>query len=236
MVAGKISNSILRFYLLLLMICMALTEPGRSSTHHHEEQNIMLVHGHHNSMHAHSSSSHQMDATSTQHTGFFSINDLDLASHGFPKAKTIEETLRRCNFDSAEEELLFCATSLESMLDFTRTMSGTTDDDFRAIATIYLTKSLTHTITQVAMEVSVPKVMVACHFLSYPYAVFFCHGLDSEHENKLFKVPLVGENGDRVEGLAICQFETSTWDPNFPSITQTWPQTGRSNMPLFICK
>ncbi|XP_031264157.1 BURP domain protein USPL1-like [Pistacia vera] len=101
-------------------------------------------------------------------------------------------------------------------------MSGTTDDDFRAIATIYLTKSLTrkqnYTITQVPMEVSVPKVMVACHFLSYPYAVFFCHGLDSEHENKLFKVPLVGENVDRVEGLAICHFETSTWDPNFPAL------------------
>ncbi|KAJ0011037.1 hypothetical protein Pint_34615 [Pistacia integerrima] len=99
--------------------------------------------------------------------------------HDSPEAETIESTLRVCESEPLQGVSVFCATSLESMVDFAGNTLGTYN--LRAKTTNALTKSLTgrkqnYTISEVPKEVPVP-MMVVCHMMSYPYVVYFCHNL-----------------------------------------------------------
>ena len=131
-------------------------------------------------------------------------------SQGSPQAKAMENTLRECEIKSIKGETKLCATSQESMLDFVHNIFGL--ESYFRVTTSYLTKSRAllqnYTILEVPKETPAPK-MVACHTLPYPYAVFYCHSQLTE--NKVFKVLLQGENGDRVDALAVCHLDTSAW-------------------------
>ncbi|OMO74263.1 hypothetical protein CCACVL1_16865, partial [Corchorus capsularis] len=143
-------------------------------------------------------------------------------SQGSPQAIAMENTLRECETKPIKGETKFCATSLDSMFDFARTIFGL-NSQFEIVATTHLiTKSInTHfqnyTILEKPKEISTPKMkMVACHTMPYPYAVLYCHS--QETENRVFKVSLGGgENGDRVEAVAVCHMDTSQWTPNHVS-------------------
>ncbi|XVF01123.1 hypothetical protein REPUB_Repub04eG0061000 [Reevesia pubescens] len=133
------------------------------------------------------------------------------------QAKAMEDTLRQCETDAIKGETKFCATSLESMLDFARSLFGL-NSPFKILTTAHLTKSSTrfqnYTILERPEEISAP-MMVACHTVPYPYAVLYCHS--QETENKVFKVSLGGENGDKVEAVAVCHMDTSQWSRNHVS-------------------
>ncbi|OMO74269.1 hypothetical protein CCACVL1_16862 [Corchorus capsularis] len=141
-------------------------------------------------------------------------------SQGSPQAIAMENTLRECETKPIKGETKFCATSLDSMFDFARTIFGL-NSKFQIVATIHLiSKSNTHfqnyTILGTPKEISTPKMkMVACHTMPYPYAVLYCHS--QETQNRVFKVSLGGENGDRVEAVAVCHMDTSQWTPNHVS-------------------
>ncbi|KAK9287446.1 hypothetical protein L1049_015867 [Liquidambar formosana] len=149
-------------------------------------------------------------------------------SQSSPQAKAMEDTLRQCELKPIKGETKFCATSLESMLDFTRGIFGL-DSQFKAITTTHLTKSTTlfqnYTVLDVPKRVLASN-MVACHTLPYPYAVFYCHCQESE--NKVFKVSLGGENGDRVEAVAVCHMDTSHWSRNHASFRVLGVEPGTS--------
>ncbi|XP_018506889.1 BURP domain protein USPL1 [Pyrus x bretschneideri] len=138
-------------------------------------------------------------------------------SQDSPQAKAMEDTLRQCETEPIKGEIKSCATSLESMLDFARSIFGL-DNTFSVVSTTHLTNSSTHfqnyTILEEPKEVLVPK-MVACHTMPYPYAVFYCHSQESM--NKVYKVSLGGEDGDRVDAVAVCHLDTSQWSPNHAS-------------------
>ncbi|KAK9272996.1 hypothetical protein L1049_017803 [Liquidambar formosana] len=51
---------------------------------------------------------------------------------------------------------------------------------------------------------------VACHQLSYPYAVFYCH---ATHSTRTYMVTLVDADGVKSKAVAICHIDTSTWNP-----------------------
>ncbi|KAB1207261.1 BURP domain-containing protein 17 [Morella rubra] len=108
------------------------------------------------------------------------------------------------------------------MLDFTSGILGL-ESHFRVLTTSYLTISPTliqnYTFLKITEENSAPR-MVACHSMPYPYAVFYCHTQKSE--NKVFKVTLKGENGNRVEAIAVCHMDTSRWSPDHASFSRTW--------------
>ncbi|KAM1121383.1 hypothetical protein FF1_003023 [Malus domestica] len=123
-------------------------------------------------------------------------------SQDSPQAKAMEDTLRHCETAPIKEEIKSCATSLESMLDFARSIFGL-DNTFR-----------NYTILEEPKEVLAPKMM-ACHTMPYPYAVFYCHS--QERLNKVYKVSLGGEDGDRVDAVAVCHLDTSQWSPNHAS-------------------
>ncbi|EOX98055.1 Uncharacterized protein TCM_006908 isoform 1 [Theobroma cacao] len=134
-----------------------------------------------------------------------------------PQAKAMEDTLRECETKAIKGETKFCATSLESMLDFARSIFGL-NSHFKILTTAHLTKSSTlfqnYTILATPQETSAPK-MVACHTMPYPYAVLYCHS--QETQNKVFKVSLGGDNGDRAEAVAVCHMDTSQWTRNHVS-------------------
>ncbi|XP_042477206.1 BURP domain-containing protein BNM2C [Macadamia integrifolia] len=140
-------------------------------------------------------------------------------SKGSPQAEAIEKTLRECETKAVEGETKFCATSLESMLDFVHNILASSSS-FNAMNTkIYRYSSQVavlqnYTIDKVPIEIWVPK-QVGCHPLSYPYAVFYCHQTTN---TKLYKVSLMGElSGEKVEAVAVCHMETSSWNPNHVS-------------------
>ncbi|XP_048446606.1 BURP domain protein RD22-like [Pyrus x bretschneideri] len=52
--------------------------------------------------------------------------------------------------------------------------------------------------------------VIVCHKLSYPYAVFYCH---SFQRIRAYMVPLQGSDGTTAKAVAICQADTSRWNP-----------------------
>lgn len=138
-----------------------------------------------------------------------------------PQAKAMEHTLKLCEMKPKGGEIKFCATSLESMLDSTRGVFGL-GTKFKLITTFTRPSDNTtllqhYTILEVPREIAAPK-MVACHTMPYPYAVFYCHG-SQKSENKVFKISLGGENGDRVEAVAVCHMDSSKWDKDHVAFT-----------------
>ncbi|GMJ06892.1 unknown seed protein like 1 [Hibiscus trionum] len=132
-------------------------------------------------------------------------------SPGSPQAKAMEATLRECEIPAIKGEVKICATSIESMLVFASGILGS-NSDFKILATEHHTKSNTlfqnYTILKAPDEIPAPRI-VACHTMPYPYAVLYCHS--QETENRVFRVSLGGENGDRVTAVAVCHMDTSQW-------------------------
>lgn len=172
----------------------------------------------------------------------FSLKQLPqiLSYFSFPsdshQAQAVKETLQQCELKPIKGETKFCATSMESMLDFVRTSliiptKSSSLSSFKLVKTSHLTKSNVHfqnyTIFDTPMEIAAPK-LVACHTMPYPYAIYYCHY--QEGDNNVLKINLEGENGDRVEALAICHMDTSQWSPTHPSFQVLKLQPG--DMPI----
>ncbi|CAK7329721.1 unnamed protein product [Dovyalis caffra] len=134
-----------------------------------------------------------------------------------PQAKAMEYTLGQCELEPMEGETKFCATSLESMLDFAQTTFGL-DTKVKALTTNHLRKPVpalkNYTILEDPKEILAPK-MIGCHTMPYPYVVYYCHS--QEGGNKLFEISLGSEHGDRVQATGVCHMDTSQWDPDNPS-------------------
>ncbi|XP_038888373.1 BURP domain-containing protein BNM2C-like [Benincasa hispida] len=155
-----------------------------------------------------------------------------------PQAQAIKETLQQCELKPIKGETKFCATSMESMMDFVKTSLifptksySSSSSSFKLLKTSHLTKSNVHfqnyTIFDTPMEIAAPK-LVACHTMPYPYAIYYCHY--QEGDNNVLKIELEGENGDRVEALAICHMDTSQWSSTHPAFQVLKLQPG--DMPI----
>lgn len=151
----------------------------------------------------------------------FSLSHLDYLLSRFsiskntPQAKAIHYTLSNCDIKSeGHHGIMSCISSLESMLDLVQEAFGlhTKFELFTSTTHSSETSPLLqkYTFIKDPQQLSASK-MVACHPMPYPYAVFYCHG-HFDGSTKVFKIPLQGENGDRVEGVAVCHASTSNWD------------------------
>ncbi|OIT07143.1 PREDICTED: BURP domain protein USPL1-like [Nicotiana attenuata] len=154
--------------------------------------------------------------------------DFFLFSKESPQAKAIEDTFFHCEISAMKGESKFCATSLESMLDWAKEILGH-NTQLKVYTTDFIKKSpvtlQNYTILQKPKEILAPKI-VACHTLPYPYAVFYCHM--QKGENKLFKISLLGENGDRIEAAAICHMDTKQWNHDHVAFRVLKVQPGSS--------
>ncbi|KAJ4850406.1 hypothetical protein Tsubulata_007063 [Turnera subulata] len=131
-----------------------------------------------------------------------------------PQAKAMEYTLRTCEAKPLRGETKVCATSLESMLDFARATFGQ-DTGLKVLSTNHPTKFTTginnYTISEDPKEILSQK-KIGCHVMPYPYVVYYCHSQESG--NRLFEIPLRGENGEEVQAAGICHMDTSQWRPD----------------------
>ncbi|KAL1324142.1 hypothetical protein HN51_034315 [Arachis hypogaea] len=150
------------------------------------------------------------------------------------QAKAMEDTLRECESKPIKGEVKFCATSLDSMLDFAQSILGK-DSGFRVLSTSHKTKSSVsfqnYTMLEDIKEMEARK-MVACHTMPYPYGVFYCHSQTTQ--NKVYSVPLEGDNGDKVEAIVVCHLDTSEWASSHPSFQVLDVKPGTSSVCHFF--
>ncbi|XP_021286965.1 BURP domain-containing protein BNM2A-like isoform X2 [Herrania umbratica] len=150
------------------------------------------------------------------------------------QAKAMDYTLRQCELEPTKGEIRFCATSLESMLDFARSVFGS--DAHLKVLTATVPKEPTvflqnYTILDMPKQILSSRI-IACHTLPYPYAVFYCHSQKSE--TRLFQVSLGAENGDRAQAPAVCHMDTSQWDHDHVSFRVLKIKPGSSPVCHFL--
>ncbi|CAH2050322.1 unnamed protein product [Thlaspi arvense] len=121
-------------------------------------------------------------------------------------AKTMKQTIKECEEPGIEGEEKYCATSLESMIDFSTSGNGKNH--------IAISTEAKETPAQKYSIVGVKKMgnseAVVCHKQNYPYAVFYCH---KTYTTKAYLVSMVGEDGTKVKAAAVCHTDTSKWNP-----------------------
>lgn len=102
-----------------------------------------------------------------------------------------------------------CATSLESMVDFVTSKLG---KNVQVISTESETESKSKKfLVKDGVKMLAEDKIIACHPMTYPYVVFFCHKIINTSAHFM---PLEGEDGARVKAVAVCHRDTSEWDPN----------------------
>ncbi|XP_047941648.1 BURP domain-containing protein BNM2C-like [Salvia hispanica] len=146
---------------------------------------------------------------------------------GSPQATAMEDTLRQCETKPIKGETKTCPTSWGSMLDFASSIIGS-GTEIKILSTTHITPS--SAVLQKYKIIGVKEYpaskVVACHTMPYPYAVFYCHYQESQ--SRVFNVSLTGENGDRVEAVAVCHMDTSQWSRNHVSFKVLGIQPGSS--------
>ncbi|XP_016506479.2 BURP domain-containing protein 6-like [Nicotiana tabacum] len=124
-------------------------------------------------------------------------------------AKTIEETVKVCEEPAMKGERRKCATSLESMVDFSLSMLGT--NNIHVFTTeVQGENQMLQKYTIEEVQQLADGVNMICHKLNYAYAVHFCHGGGI---TKTFMVSMIGADGAKVKAVSICHKDTSLWNP-----------------------
>lgn len=126
------------------------------------------------------------------------------------EAESLRITLETCEQEDPAEKVKFCATSLESLVDFVISTFGT-HDVWALSSEVAEGRVATK---QEYVVASSPKLTVAgniaCHAAPYPFAVFYCHVTSA---TRAYVVPLVGKDGTKVDAVAVCHTDTSNWHP-----------------------
>nr|UZQ19735.1 BURP domain protein RD22-2 [Gleditsia microphylla] len=127
---------------------------------------------------------------------------------GSEEAELMKNTIKECEETSIGGEEKYCATSLESMVDFSISKLG---KNVEAMSTEVEKKTQLqkYTVNPGGKKVGGNKGIV-CHKQNYPYAVFYCHYTES---TRVYSVALNGDDGARVKAIAICHTDTSEWYP-----------------------
>lgn len=128
---------------------------------------------------------------------------------GSDEGEAIKQTINECEAQGIKGEEKYCATSLESMVDFTKSKLGTNVEALSTDQGGNESEMQEYRIARGVKKVGEGKAVV-CHKQNYPYAVYYCHKTES---TRAYTVPLQGANGNRVKALAVCHTDTSQWNP-----------------------
>ncbi|KAJ8751636.1 hypothetical protein K2173_025792 [Erythroxylum novogranatense] len=127
---------------------------------------------------------------------------------GSLEAELMKNTVKECEGPGIEGEEKFCATSLESMIDFSTSKLG---KNVQAISTEVGKENQAEKFTITGVKkIGDGKKAVACHKKKYPYAVFYCHATD---RTRLYMVQLVGVDGTKTKAVTVCHTNTGAWNP-----------------------
>ncbi|XP_039004817.1 BURP domain protein RD22-like isoform X1 [Hibiscus syriacus] len=127
---------------------------------------------------------------------------------GSEEAETMKNTIKECEKPSILGEEKYCATSLESMIDFTTSKLGKIG---QAVSTEVekQTPKQKFKISAGVERIAGDKAVV-CHKQNYAYAVFYCHKSET---TRAYTVPLNGADGTKAKAVAVCHTDTSAWNP-----------------------
>nr|XP_027084057.1 BURP domain protein RD22-like [Coffea arabica] len=126
------------------------------------------------------------------------------------EADIIEETIAECEAPAMKGEDKKCATSLESMVDFTTSKLG---KDVLAVSSEAHKTDATfqnYGVVDVSKLNNNDKTIVSCHKQNYVYAVFYCR---TTQNTDACMVNLVGADGAKVKAVVVCHKDTSEWNP-----------------------
>nr|XP_029117955.1 BURP domain-containing protein 6-like [Elaeis guineensis] len=127
------------------------------------------------------------------------------------EAESMKKALEDCEEPPVDGETKYCATSLESMVDFSTWTLGTRN--VRALSTTV--DNYAATPKQVYTMSKVQKLagskFVSCHVMNYIYVVFYCHA----QSMVAYTLSLVGNDGTKVEAVAACHNNTAKFNPNY---------------------
>ncbi|KAL4342647.1 hypothetical protein GQ457_08G001830 [Hibiscus cannabinus] len=125
------------------------------------------------------------------------------------EANLIKETIRKCEIPAMKGEQRYCATSLESLIDWTVSKLGKNIQ----VLSNDVEKETENRVFAIAGEAKkVGETEMVCHKLKYAYAVFLCHSIE---KTTAYTVPLVSTDGStKAKLLAICHKDTSAWSPD----------------------
>ncbi|KAF3454280.1 hypothetical protein FNV43_RR04727 [Rhamnella rubrinervis] len=125
------------------------------------------------------------------------------------EAETLRQTIEECEGAGIQGEDKYCATSLESLVDFCVSKLGNKN------IKVYSTEVDKETKQEYKIvEKGVKKIgdsSVVCHKLNYAYAVFYCHEIQA---TRAYMVSMAGSDGTKAEAVAVCHTDTHTWNPN----------------------
>ncbi|KAL2940031.1 BURP domain protein RD22 [Bienertia sinuspersici] len=126
------------------------------------------------------------------------------------EAEVIKETIKGCERKGIQGEQKYCATSLESLVDYAKNSLG---KNVKAMSTEIKgseNNDVTYTISSVKKVANENDVAV-CHKQNYAYAVFYCH---KSKGTSAYMVSLMSENGSsRANAMVVCHKDTKDWNP-----------------------
>ncbi|XP_010049078.2 BURP domain protein RD22 [Eucalyptus grandis] len=127
---------------------------------------------------------------------------------GSVEAEMMKDTIKECEEPGIKGEEKYCTTSLESMIDYTRTRLG---NNLKAVSTEVKkeTQLEKFTIKEGVRRIAADKSVV-CHKQNYAYAVFYCH---KTQDTRFYMVPMKGADGTEAKAIAACHTDTSAWNP-----------------------
>ncbi|CAK7353376.1 unnamed protein product [Dovyalis caffra] len=127
---------------------------------------------------------------------------------GSMEAEVMKDTIKECENPGIKGEEKYCATSLESMIDFSTSTLG---KNVQAISTEVENQTQMQKYTiKTGVEMMAGETSVACHKQNYAYAVFYCH---ATHTTRAYTIPLEGADGTKAKAVAVCHTDTSAWNP-----------------------
>ncbi|XP_068312429.1 BURP domain protein RD22-like [Pyrus communis] len=148
------------------------------------------------------------------------------------EADIIKGTIQTCESTAIPGEQRYCATSLESLVDYATAKLGRNiqpiSTELEAGAAIQ-----NYTITPgVKLITSADKDrLIVCHKMDNGYAVFYCHGFK---RTRAYSVPLQGSDGTKVKAVAICHLDTSAWNPKTYALLEVKVAPGTDSVCHFL--
>lgn len=128
------------------------------------------------------------------------------------EGETMKNTIKECEEKGIKGEEKYCATSLESMVDFSVGKLGRNVEAVSTEAEKEIQKQ-NYGMAPGAKKLGNEKKgkgRVVCHREKYPYPVFYCHYTESI---RVYSVRVEEDDGGRVKAVAICHADTSEWNP-----------------------
>ncbi|CAK7353374.1 unnamed protein product [Dovyalis caffra] len=141
------------------------------------------------------------------HVGLPEIYSEFSVKPGSMEAEVMKDTIQECENPGIRGEEKYCATSLESMIDFSTSNLG---KNVKAISTEVENQTQMQKYTIKAVEKMAGEKSVVCHKQNYAYAVFYCH---ATHTTRAYRVRLEGADGTKAKAVAVCHTDTSAWNP-----------------------